>query len=118
MRRRQFIVLLGGGAVWPVLGQAQQPTVPTIGFMSGRSPDESKHLVAAFHQGLGEAGFVAGKNVAVEYRWALGQYDRLPALAADLVKRDVAVLVAVGGKFGPGSEASDLDHPDRLWVGW
>jgi putative ABC transport system substrate-binding protein len=65
MRRRQFIVLLGGAAVWPALGQAQQPTVPTIGFMSGRSPDESKHLVAAFHQGLGEAGFVAGKNVAV-----------------------------------------------------
>ena len=65
--------------------------------MSGRSPDESKHLVAAFHQGLGEVGFVEGKNVAVEYRWALGQYDRLPALAADLVKRDVAVLVAVGG---------------------
>jgi putative ABC transport system substrate-binding protein len=97
MRRRQFIVLFGGAAVWPALGRAQQPTVPTIGFMSGRSPDESKHLVAAFHQGLGEAGFVAGKNVAVEYRWALGQYDRLPALAADLVKRNVAVLVAVGG---------------------
>ena len=105
--------------MWPALGRAQQPTVPTIGFMSGRSPDKSKHLVAAFHQGLGQAGFVAGKNVAVEYRWALGQYDRLPALAADLVKRDVAVLVAVGGDpFGPGSEASDLDDPDRLWVGW
>jgi ABC-type uncharacterized transport system substrate-binding protein len=89
--------LLGGAAVWSALAQAQQPTGPIIGFMSGRSPDESKHLVAAFHQGLGESGFVDGKNVAVEYRWALGQYDRLPELAAELVKRGVAVLVAVGG---------------------
>ena len=96
MRRREFIVSIGAAAMWPALARAQ-PTVPVIGFMSGRSPDESKHLVAAFHQGLGEAGFVEGKNVAVEYRWALGQYDRLPALAADLVKRRVAVLAAVGG---------------------
>ena len=117
MRRRQFIVLLGGGAVWPVLGQAQQPTVPTIGFMSGRSPDEFKHLVAAFHQGLGEAGFVAGKNVAVEYRWALGQYDRLPALAADLVKRDVAVLVAVGGNLRPW-QRSKRPRRSRSSLGW
>jgi ABC-type uncharacterized transport system substrate-binding protein len=97
VRRREFIVSIGAAAVWPALARAQQPTAPVIGFMSGRSPDESKHLVAAFHQGLGEAGFVEGKNVAVEYRWALGQYDRLPALAADLVKRRVAVLAAVGG---------------------
>ena len=65
--------------------------------MSGRTPEDSKHLMAAFHEGLGEAGFVEGKNVTIEYRWALGRYDRLPALATDLVKRDVAVLVAVGG---------------------
>jgi putative tryptophan/tyrosine transport system substrate-binding protein len=97
MRRRQFILLLGGAAVWSALAQAQQPTTPTIGFMSGRSPDEARHLVAAFHQGLGETGFVEGKNIAIEYRWALGQYERLPALAADLVKQRVAVLVAVGG---------------------
>ena len=64
---------------------------------SGRSPDDSSHLVAAFHQGLGETGFVEGKNVTVEYRWALGQYDRLPALAAELVKRPITILVAVGG---------------------
>lgn len=83
--------------MWPALAQAQQSTLPTIGFMSGRSPDDSKHLVAAFHQGLGQAGFVEGKNVAVEYRWALGHYDRLPTMAADLVKRRVAVLVALGG---------------------
>src|SRR6478609_11312109 len=84
MRRRQFIVLLGGAAVWSALAQAQQPTTPIVGFMSGRSPDDSSHLVAAFHQGLGETGFVEGKNLTVEYRWALGQYDRLPALAAEL----------------------------------
>jgi len=97
MRRRQFIILLGVGIMWAALAQAQQPSAPTIGFMSGRSPDEAKHLVAAFHQGLSESGFVEGKNVAIEYRWALGQYDRLPALAADLVNQRVAVLVAVGG---------------------
>src|SRR6516225_4428343 len=72
--------------------------------MSGKDPpDESKHLVAAFHQGLGESGFTEGKNVAIEYRWALGQYDRLPALAADLVKQGVAVLVAVGGDPSAGA---------------
>ena len=74
MRRRQFIVLVGAAAVWPTLAPGQQPAVPVIGFMSGRSPDDSKHLLAAFHQGLGDAGFVEGKNVAVEYRWASGQY--------------------------------------------
>jgi ABC-type uncharacterized transport system substrate-binding protein len=97
MRRRQFIVLIGAAAVWPRLAPAQQPTVPVIGFMSGRSPDDSKHLLAAFRQGLGETGFVEGKNVTIEYRWALGQHDRLPALVADLVKRSVTVIAAVGG---------------------
>jgi putative ABC transport system substrate-binding protein len=98
MRSWQFIVLLAGAATaWPAVVQAQQPTTPIVGFMSGRSPDDSSHLVAAFHQGLGETGFVDGKNVTVEYRWALGQYDRLPTLAAELVKRPVTILVAVGG---------------------
>ena len=97
MRRRQFIVLLAGAVAWPAVVRAQQPTTPVVGFMSGRSPDDSSHLVAAFHQGLGETGFVEGKNVTVEYRWALGQYDRPPALAAELVKRPVTILVAVGG---------------------
>src|SRR5262249_58317583 len=101
MRRWQFIVLLGAGVMWPALAQAQQPTAPTIGFMSGRSPDEAKHLVAAFHQGLSESGFVEGKNVAIEYRWALGQYDRLPVLAADLLNQRVAVLVAARGYLSP-----------------
>ena len=96
MSRREFIGLLGLTATWPLSGRAQ-PTLPVIGVMSGRTPEDSKHLMAAFHEGLGEAGFVEGKNVTIEYRWALGRYDRLPALATDLVKRDVAVLVAVGG---------------------
>src|SRR6516162_7930176 len=98
MRRREFIkTIFGSAAMWPLLARAQQPPMPVVGFMSGRSPDDSRHLLAAFHQGLGEAGFTEGKNVAIEYRWALGQYDRLPALAADLVMQRVAVLVAVGG---------------------
>src|SRR5262245_30122575 len=97
VRRRQFLLLLGAAAGWPAIVGAQQLTVPIIGFMSGRSPDDSAHLLAAFHKGLGEAGFVEGKNVALEYRWASGQYDRLPALAAELVKRPVTILVAVGG---------------------
>jgi len=98
MQRRDFIkVVAGSVAAWPLAARAQQSAVPVIGFMSGRSPDGSKHLLVAFHQGLAEQGFVEGKNVAVEYRWALGEYDKLPALAADLVERRVAVLAAVGG---------------------
>ena len=96
MRRREFISLFGLVATWP-LSAGAQATMPVIGYMSGRAPEESKHLTAAFHDGLRESGFVEGKNVAVEYRWAFGQYDRLPSLAADLVSRHVAVLVAVGG---------------------
>ena len=98
MRRREFIRLIGGAAVaWPIAAHAQQSTLPVIGYLSSRSPDESAHIVAAFHQGLNEAGFLEGQNVKIEYRWAEGQYDRLPALAADLVRRRVNVLVATGG---------------------
>jgi putative tryptophan/tyrosine transport system substrate-binding protein len=97
MRRRQFLHILGGAAAWPLAAWAQQQAMPVVGFMSGRSPDDSVRVVAAFRDGLGEAGFVDGQNVTIEYRWGLGQYDRMPALAADLVNRHVAVLVGVGG---------------------
>jgi putative ABC transport system substrate-binding protein len=98
MRRREVITLLGGTAVtWPLAARAQQPTMPVIGFLGTRSPHDSAHLVAAFRRGLAENGYAEGQNVTVEYRCALGQYDRLPALAAELARRPVAVLVATGG---------------------
>src|SRR5262245_10177354 len=99
MRRREAITLLGGGAAaWPLVARAQQPAMPVIGFLHTRTADYSAHLLAAFHSGLGEAGFVEGRNVTIETGWALGQYDRLPALAAEFVRRRVALLVAAGGE--------------------
>jgi putative ABC transport system substrate-binding protein len=97
MRRRDFIALIGGAAAWPLRAQAQQQPMAVVGFLSTASPAPFAHLVAAFHRGLQEAGFVERRNVAVEYRWAEGHYDRLPTLAADLVRRQVAVIVTSGG---------------------
>lgn len=97
MRRRELILILGGASAWPLTLRAQQPAAPAIGFLSGGSPDSFAHLVAAFHQGLAEMGFREGQNLVVEYRWAEGQYARLPALAAELVDARVPVIVASGG---------------------
>jgi putative ABC transport system substrate-binding protein len=98
MRRRDFITFLGSAAAWPLDARAQQPTMPLLGLLSTRSPDESAHLLAAFRSGLAENGAIEGQSVVIEYRWARGEYDRLPALAAELVRMRVAVLVAVGGE--------------------
>jgi ABC-type uncharacterized transport system substrate-binding protein len=98
MRRRDFIRLVGGLAgAWPLAAPAQQAAMPVVGFMSGRSPEDSAHVASAFRQGLANEGFIEGQTIKIEYRWANGDYDKLPALAADLVDHNVAVLVAVGG---------------------
>src|SRR2546430_13956354 len=96
MKRREFITLLGGAAAWPLAARAQQPAMPVVGFMAGSSRSALSQQVAAFREGLKEAGFIEGMNVAVEYRYGEGQLDRFPALASDLVPRQVAGFVATG----------------------
>ena len=98
MRRREFIPLLGGAAAaWPMAARAQQASMPVIGLLDQRSPEELADRLRGFRQGLKDAGFVEGENVAIEYRWAENQIDRLPALAAELVRRGVKVIASTGG---------------------
>jgi len=106
MTRREFLGLIGSVALWrPAAAHAQQATMPLVGFLSSRTPKEAEYLVAAIHAGLKEVGFIEGQNVAIEYRYAESHYDRLPVLAADLVTRQVAVIIA-GGTPGPAIAAT------------
>ncbi len=112
MRRRQFITLLGGVTAWPLTAAAQQPTMPVIGYLAGYTPDGiAQNNLAAFRQGLAEAGFVEGRNVAIEYRWAEGHYDRLPAMAADLVRLKVNVLVTSNTPAAVAAKAATTTIP-------
>src|SRR5262245_28091326 len=99
MRRREFITLLGGAAAWPAAAHAQQAVKPAIAFLRSASLTDASHLVAAFSQGLKEAGFIEGRNVEVEYHSAEGQNDQLPALAAELVRRKLDAIITSGGSF-------------------
>src|SRR5262245_47878152 len=117
MRRRDFITVVGSAAAWPLVALAQQPTIPIIGFLSAETFERTRDYVAAFHRGLADRGFADGRNVRIEYRWSEGHNDRLPGLAADLVRRQVAVIVVASTPASLAAKAATQTIPIVFYVG-
>src|SRR5262249_10704460 len=117
MRRRAFIAVLGGAATWPLVAHAQQPERPVIGFLSSVSQAETRHMVAAFERGLGETGYADGRNVAIDYHFADGRYDRLPAMAGEMVRRQVALILAPGPPAALAAKVATATIPIVFIVG-
>jgi putative ABC transport system substrate-binding protein len=117
VKRRKLITLIGGAAAWPLAARAQQPAMPVVGVLVSRGAGDDPHLLAAFRQGLKDVGYVEGQNMATAYRFAEGQYDRLPALAADLVRLEVTVIAALGTPAAPAAKAATAAIPIVFTVG-